>query len=169
MEEQEPVSEYVLRNKTRNISRTVIDKKWRPMAPEVQERVKDIFESVERPIVASFRTEKKRREGQEVLGKVVRKLRQSLVKLPVPAATKDLHFNLEKLTEETRIMQEKLEPTLRFNAVLEATMEKERKQLEQDETQLAELKKSAQHQESLRKQRAKKVSIHLYTAVQTDL
>src|SRR5690606_11436527 len=50
-DEQEPVSEYVLRNKTRNISRAVIDNRWKPMAPEVQERVKEIMESVERPII----------------------------------------------------------------------------------------------------------------------
>ncbi|RPA87003.1 hypothetical protein BJ508DRAFT_94447 [Ascobolus immersus RN42] len=156
-EEQEPVSEYILRNKTRNISRAVIDKRWRPMAPEVQERVKEIMESVERPIIASFRTEKKRREGQEVLGKAVRKLRQALVQLPVPTTTKDLHFNLEKLLEETRVMQEKLEPTLRFNAIVEATLEKERKQLEQDEAKLAELKANAHQQELLRKQRSKKM------------
>ncbi|RPB05531.1 hypothetical protein L873DRAFT_1797934 [Choiromyces venosus 120613-1] len=154
-EESGPAKMPILKPRVRNIPQEVVEAKWGFLSDKGREDLMDVIKAAERPVLMTFRRENRRVEAQEVLHRVVRKIGNSLTKVPVPPLGKDTHLNYEKLLDKNRALEAILEPDLRQIADLEAEIEKEQKLLEKEEDYLQELKKNATAQETIRRQKSR--------------
>ncbi|KAF2497689.1 hypothetical protein BU16DRAFT_482847 [Lophium mytilinum] len=109
----------------------------------MQEQIKNIFKTALRPVVASRRDERRRLEAEQVVGAMIRKLEQRLPKMPFPPNTKDTDFDLEKVVERNRMLENQLTPAMHSIDLLKAAIEKEEAQLERDKEVLAEFEENA--------------------------
>lgn len=57
----------------RHIAENTIKSKWTTLPDSVQDKVKDIFQSIERPVITRHRDERKRIEAQSALSAVRKK------------------------------------------------------------------------------------------------
>ncbi|KAI9804593.1 MAG: hypothetical protein M1833_006666 [Piccolia ochrophora] len=132
-------------------------KKWEKLPSLTQERVRRMFDAVERPVMMRYRDGKRRVEAQTALASLMRRLAKGLAKLPFPQTTKDAHFDHDKLLEMNRVLEAQLTPELHSIALLEAEVKKEEGLLQADRQRLSELEKHARAEASRRKQQGKRV------------
>ncbi|PWW77539.1 hypothetical protein C7212DRAFT_314626 [Tuber magnatum] len=145
----------MLKPRVRNVPQELVEAKWGILSDWGREEVMEVVRAAERPVLMTFRRENRRVEAQEVLHRVVRRIENSLTKVPVPPLGKDTYLNYEKLLGKNRALEAILEPDLRQIAELEAEIEKEQKLLEKEEDYLQELKKNAIAQENIRRQKSR--------------
>ncbi|KAL7275569.1 hypothetical protein RUND412_001495 [Rhizina undulata] len=143
----------MLKPRIRSVPQEVVTTKWGSLSEKGQEEVIEVLKLVERPVIMTFRKESKRVEAQTVLQGLMRKLRSSLPKLPVPPTGKDVNLNLEKLIDKNRELEALLEPDMRHISELQAEIEKETKALEMDRKKMAELSRNAQMEQNVRRQK----------------
>lgn len=62
-----------LKPRVRHVSERTIKSKWTTLPEPVQEKVRDMFKSLERPVIVRHRDERRRIEAQTAVGAVVRK------------------------------------------------------------------------------------------------
>ncbi|PUU83018.1 CENP-Q, a CENPA-CAD centromere complex subunit-domain-containing protein [Tuber borchii] len=154
-DESRPAKMPMLKPRVRNVPQEVVEAKWGVLSDKGREEVMEVVRAAERPVLMTFRRENRRAEAQEVLHRVVRKIGNSLTKVPVPPLGKDTYLNYEKLLSKNRALEAILEPDLRQIAGLEAEIEREQKLLEKEEDYLQELKKNAIAQENIRRQKSR--------------
>ncbi|CAZ84386.1 unnamed protein product [Tuber melanosporum] len=154
-DEPGPIKMPMLKPRVRNIPQEVVEAKWGVLTDKGRDEVMEVVRAAERPVLMTFRRENRRVEAQEVLHRLVRKIGNSLTKVPVPPLGKDAYFNYENLLDKNRALEAILEPDLRQIAGLEAEIEKEQKLLEKEEDYLQELKKNAIAQENIRRQKSR--------------
>lgn len=61
-----------LKQQVKNVSKHTIKSKWSSLPEPVQSKVRDLFRSLERPVIVRQRDERKRIEAQVALGGVVK-------------------------------------------------------------------------------------------------
>jgi kinetochore protein Fta7 len=61
-----------LKPQVKNVSKHTIKSKWSPLPEPVQTKVRELFRSLERPVIVRQRDERKRIEAQVALGGVVK-------------------------------------------------------------------------------------------------
>lgn len=62
-----------LKPRVRHVAERTIKSKWTTLPEPVQEKVRDMFKSLERPVIVRHHDERKRIEAQTAVGAVVRK------------------------------------------------------------------------------------------------
>ena len=68
-----PVGSLILEPRLRRISRNVVDTKWGPLPEGAQDRVKELFSSVERPVLIRIAEGRRRKEAEVALESVLRR------------------------------------------------------------------------------------------------
>lgn len=61
-----------LKPQVKNVSKQTIKSKWSSLPEPVQSKVRDLFRSLERPVIVRQRDERKKIEAQVALGSVVK-------------------------------------------------------------------------------------------------
>lgn len=115
-----------LEPRIRHVSQHTVKTKWVTLPEPMQDKVLELFRSVERPVIMRHRDEKKRIEAQTAVGTVIRKyvasrgrmqvqrggnllitlasgansLGRRLPRMPFPPVTKDANFDYESALDE---------------------------------------------------------------------
>ena len=72
LERQSRLRLAVLKPCLRYVHQDVIKDKWNVLPELLQDRIKQLFKSIERPVIASYRDDKKRIEAQVILSSITR-------------------------------------------------------------------------------------------------
>jgi kinetochore protein Fta7 len=88
-----------LKPHVRRIPRQTVSTKWDVLSQAAQEQARELFKAIERPVLMSYRNDRRREEAQSILGSVLRKLTTKIPRMPFPSQTKDIHFNYEMLLD----------------------------------------------------------------------
>ncbi|OCK77723.1 hypothetical protein K432DRAFT_384432 [Lepidopterella palustris CBS 459.81] len=151
---QEPVQEEVskkfqhLKPRTRHIPQAIIVSKWGAPSEQVRQQIRELFKLAKIPIITNRRDDARRHEAEIVLGTVIKRLEGRLPNMPFPPRTKDMHFDLEKVVERNRALENQLTPAQHSVDLLKAAIEKEELHLEADEKVLARLEQNARIEKS---------------------
>jgi hypothetical protein len=142
--EQPKTQTYVqLVPRTRRIPQEKIDT-WPQVSPQVLEEIVAVLRDAKKVIVNTARDDR-RELADERLGALVRTLEHQLADSRIPPQARDIHFNIDKLTERTA------------QVFREVTTERHSKQLLSDQVKVAErlLAKDEENLEQLKKNTAK--------------
>ncbi|KAF8863585.1 hypothetical protein BDZ45DRAFT_644426 [Acephala macrosclerotiorum] len=160
--EAEPTSmlyQY-LKPVTRKISLQKIDAKWEPLPPACVERVSNLLQDIQRPVVVRLNDQKKTQAGtalQMISRRLVSKLSKGLPFPPATRNTREEDFDFEKVLDHNRALELQLTPALHSNELLEAELAKEMARLEADKDILAELEANAKSEGTARNEAARKL------------
>ncbi|KAM5432115.1 hypothetical protein MferCBS31731_007616 [Microsporum ferrugineum] len=146
-----------LKPRIRHINEETIKSKWTTLPDSTQEKVKQLFLSVELPVITRNRDEKKRVEAQSALATVRKNLGKRLPKMPFPAGTRDGSFDYESALGESRVLESQLATTTSSIRLLQAEIKREEAELAKDKLKLEELERNAKAAESERKRLNKNV------------
>ncbi|KAM5447457.1 hypothetical protein MaudCBS49596_005968 [Microsporum audouinii] len=146
-----------LQPRIRHINEETIKSKWTTLPDSTQEKVKQLFLSVELPVITRNRDEKKRVEAQSALATVRKNLGKRLPKMPFPAGTRDGSFDYESALGESRVLESQLATTTSSIRLLQAEIKREEAELAKDKLKLEELERNAKAAESERKRLNKNV------------
>ncbi|KAJ9245390.1 CENP-Q, a CENPA-CAD centromere complex subunit-domain-containing protein [Paecilomyces variotii] len=144
-----------LKPRVRHISERTIKAKWTTLPEPVQQKVLDMFRSLERPVIVRQRDERKRIEAQTAVGALVRNLGRRLPRMPFPPITKDTNFDYESAIDEHRSLEAHLATVNSSIDLLQAEIDKEEALLAKETKQLEEMEKNAKAAESERKRQMK--------------
>ncbi|KAK2806622.1 hypothetical protein FQN51_006588 [Onygenales sp. PD_10] len=145
----------MLKPRTRHIAEHTIKTKWTTLPDSVQEKVKELFRSIERPVITRHRDERKRIDAQAAVVAVRRNLGRRLPRMPFPPATKDADFDYETALEENRTLELQLSSTTNSADLLRAEIKREEAELAKETAQLEELEKNAKAAKAERKRQTK--------------
>ncbi|EEQ31445.1 conserved hypothetical protein [Microsporum canis CBS 113480] len=149
-----------LQPRIRHINEETIKSKWTTLPDSTQEKVKQLFLSVELPVITRNRDEKKRVEAQSALATVRKNLGKRLPKMPFPAGTRDGSFDYESALGESRVLESQLATTTSSIRLLQAEIKREEAELAKDKLKLEELERNAKAAESERKRLNKNSSMN---------
>ncbi|KAL1966109.1 hypothetical protein VTN77DRAFT_4857 [Rasamsonia byssochlamydoides] len=144
-----------LKPRVRHISERTIKCKWTTLPEPVQEKVREMFRSLERPVIVRHRDERKRIEAQTAVAAVVKNLGRRLPRMPFPPLTKDANFDYEAALQEHRSLEAQLSTTTNSIDLLKMELEKEEALLAKETKQLEEMEKNAKRAEAERKRQMK--------------
>ncbi|KAJ6100204.1 hypothetical protein N7467_001739 [Penicillium canescens] len=144
-----------LKPHVRRVPERTIKSKWITLPEPVQERVRDMFHSLERPVIMRSQNERKRIEAQGAVQAVVRNLGKRLPRMPFPPATKDSNFDYESALNEHRALESSLATMTDSVDLLKAEIAKEEAALVRDKKSLQEMDKNAKRAEAERKRQTK--------------
>ncbi|KAJ5484135.1 hypothetical protein N7539_005931 [Penicillium diatomitis] len=145
-----------LKSSVRRINENTIKSKWTTLPEPVQEKVRDLFLALERPVIVRQQNERKRIEAQSAVRAVVNNLSKRLPRMPFPPITKDSNFDYESAIDEHRSLEASL-ATMKDSAdLLRAEIAKEESLLEQEKQSLQEMERNAKGAEAERKRSLKK-------------
>ncbi|OJJ47127.1 hypothetical protein ASPZODRAFT_132074 [Penicilliopsis zonata CBS 506.65] len=144
-----------LKPQVRNVPERTIKSKWTTLPEPAQEKVRDIFRTLERPVIVRHGNERKRIEAQAAVQAVVRNLGRRLTRIPFPPATKESNFEYETALDEHRSLEDHLGTVTDSIDLLKAQIAKEEALLARENKQLEELRKNAKAAETERKRQLK--------------
>ncbi|EEA22613.1 hypothetical protein TMatcc_001458 [Talaromyces marneffei ATCC 18224] len=144
-----------LKPQVRNVSKHTIKSKWSSLPEPVQNKVRELFRSLERPVIVRQRDEKKRIEAQVALGGVVKTLERRLPRMPFPPLTKDAGFDHESVLNEHRVLETQLSTTRNTIDLLKLEIEREEALLAKETKYVEEMEKNAKKAEVERKRQMK--------------
>ncbi|KAJ5973057.1 CENP-A-nucleosome distal centromere subunit CENP-Q [Penicillium vulpinum] len=144
-----------LKPHVRRVPEKTIKSKWVPLPEPVQEKVKDMFHTLERPVIMRNQNERKRIEAQAAVQAVVRNLGKRLPRMPFPPITKDSHFDYESALNEHRSLEGHLATMNDSVDLLKAEIAKEEALLARETKALQEMDKNAKRAEAERKRQTK--------------
>ncbi|CAI7622015.1 unnamed protein product [Penicillium bialowiezense] len=150
-----PESYAYLKPQVRRVPEKTIKSKWAPLPEPVQEKVRDMFHSLERPVIMRNQNERKRIEAQGAVQAVVRNLNKRLPRMPFPPVTKDSNFDYESALNEHRLLEANLATMNDSVDLLKAEIAKEEALLASETKSLQEMDKNAKRAESERKRQTK--------------
>ncbi|EEH11557.1 conserved hypothetical protein [Histoplasma capsulatum G186AR] len=145
----------ILKPRTRHIAERTIKTKWTTLPDSVQGMIKDLFRSIERPVVMRHRDERKRIEAQTAVVAVRKNLGRRLPRMPFPPGTKDADFDYEAALDENRALELQLAAVVNSADLLRAEIAREEAQLAKDKAQLEELEKNARAAQTERKRQTR--------------
>ncbi|EFQ99331.1 hypothetical protein MGYG_02344 [Nannizzia gypsea CBS 118893] len=148
---------FALKARIRHINEETIKSKWTTLPNSTQEKVKQLFQSVELPVITRNRDEKKRVEAQSALATVRKNLGKRLPKMPFPAGTRDGSFDYEGALGESRALESQLATATSSIQLLQAEIKREEAELARDKLKLEELERNAKAAEAERKRLNKNV------------
>ncbi|KAJ5113685.1 CENP-A-nucleosome distal centromere subunit CENP-Q [Penicillium angulare] len=154
--EDEPNKRYAyLKPQVRRVPEKTIKAKWTTLPEPVQEKVREMFQALERPVIMRQPNEKKRIEAQSAVQAVVRNLGKRLPRMPFPPITKDSNFDYESALDEHRTLEANLATITDSTDLLKAEIAKEEALLASERRELQDMDKNAKRAEAERKRQMK--------------
>ncbi|KAK9377467.1 CENP-Q, a CENPA-CAD centromere complex subunit-domain-containing protein [Lipomyces chichibuensis] len=147
-----------LRPVVRKVSQSVIQNDWMQLSDTAREEIMKVMKSVSFAVYNSVTGEEKKKEAQELVQSVLKKMERRLRRLPVPPKTKDRSFQYEKILELNASLEADLATDLQQISEIEAEIAAEQNELEKDRGYLQTLKHNAKSQELLRASQKKKLN-----------
>ncbi|KAJ5243363.1 uncharacterized protein N7469_001690 [Penicillium citrinum] len=145
-----------LKPQVRRVPEKTIKTKWAPLPEPVQEKVRELFHSLERPVIMRNKNEQKRIEAQTAVQAVVRNLEKRLPRMPFPPITKDSNFDFESALNEHQSLEANLSIMSDSINLLKSEIAKEQALLASEKTALHEMDKNAKRADAERKRQMKK-------------
>ncbi|KAF9893724.1 hypothetical protein FE257_009894 [Aspergillus nanangensis] len=140
-----------LKPQVRQISERTIKSKWSTLPEPVQDKVRDMFRALERPVIVRQQNERKRIEAQAAVQAVVKNLGKRLPRMPFPPITKDSAFEYEAALNEHSALEAGLATVTDSIDILKAEIEKEEASLAKETKQLHDMEKNKKRAETERK------------------
>ncbi|GFF26263.1 kinetochore protein fta7 [Aspergillus udagawae] len=144
-----------LKPQVRQVSERTIKSKWTTLPEPVQDKIRDMFRAVERPVIMRQQNERKRIEAQAAVQAVVRNLGKRLPRMPFPPVTKESVFDYEAALDEHVSLESSLATMTDSIDLLKAEIEREEALLTKETKQLQEMEKNANRAEAERKRQMK--------------
>ncbi|KAJ5444738.1 CENP-A-nucleosome distal centromere subunit CENP-Q [Penicillium daleae] len=144
-----------LKPTVRRIPEKTIKTKWTTLPEPVQDKVRDLFHSLERPVIVRQQNERKRIEAQSAVRAVVNNLGRRLPRMPFPPITKDSNFDYESALDEHRTLEANLATINDSADLLSAEIAKEEALLAEEKQSLQEMERNAKRAETERKRQMK--------------
>ncbi|GIJ88877.1 hypothetical protein Asppvi_007805 [Aspergillus pseudoviridinutans] len=144
-----------LKPQVRQVSERTIKSKWTTLPEPVQDKIRDLFRAVERPVIVRQQNERKRIEAQAAVQAVVRNLGKRLPRMPFPPVTKESVFDYEAALNEHVSLESSLATMTDSIDLLKAEIEREEALLARESKQLQEMEKNANRAEAERKRQMK--------------
>ncbi|GAB1191158.1 hypothetical protein APSETT444_000329 [Aspergillus pseudonomiae] len=144
-----------LKPQVRRVSERTIKSKWSTLPEPMQDKVRDMFRALERPVIVRQQNERKRIEAQAAVQAVVKNLGKRLPRMPFPPVTKDSVFEYEAALKEHCSLEASLATVMDSTDLLKAEIEKEEALLAKETKQLQEMEKNAKRAEAERKRQLK--------------
>ncbi|PYH90789.1 hypothetical protein BO71DRAFT_412325 [Aspergillus ellipticus CBS 707.79] len=145
-----------LKPQVRQVSERTIKSKWSTLSEPVQDKVRDMFRTLERPVIVRQQNENRRIEAQAAVQAVVKNLGKRLPRMPFPPVTKDSVFEYEAALKEHCALEATLATMTDSIDLLKTEVEKEEALLAKEKKQLQEMEKNAKRAETDRKRQSKK-------------
>lgn len=149
--------------RTRRIAREVIDT-WPHVSPQVLDQILKTLRDAKKDIVHTQRDEQRAITADETLGTIIRMLARQLSGSRIPPQAKDIHFNIDKLTERYLQLFRELTTARHSHQLLTEQVKVAQHLLKKDEESLEQLRKNARDWKTTWKQQEKpdRVRIRLY-------
>lgn len=140
---QSKAQSYVqLAMRTRRIAREVIET-WPHVSPPVLDQIVQTLRDAKKDIVNTQRDEQRAIAADETLGSLVRMLERRLSGSRIPPQAKDIHFNIDKLTERYAQLFQELTTARHSHQVLTEQVKVAQHLLQRDEESLERLRTNA--------------------------
>jgi chromosome segregation ATPase len=128
--------------KTKRIPQEQIDT-WPQVSSHVLEQIEAVIRDAKKDIANTQRDERKVMAAHDTLNPLVRKLTRQLAASRIPPQAKDIHFNIDKLTERNAQLSREVTTARHSKQLLSEQAKVAERMLEKDEEQLEQLKKDA--------------------------
>ncbi|KAL4867718.1 hypothetical protein BDV12DRAFT_170952 [Aspergillus spectabilis] len=140
-----------LKPQVRHISERTIKSKWSTLPAPAQDKIRDMFQALERPVIVRQQNDRKRYEAQAAVQAVVKNLGKRLPRMPFPPMTKDSVFEYEAALKEHNALEISLSTMNDSIDLLNHEIAKEEALLARETRQLQEMEKNAKRAEAERK------------------
>jgi hypothetical protein len=143
--EEEPKSrkKYVqLETRTKRIPQEQIDT-WPQVSSHVLEQIEAVVRDAKKDIANTQRDERRIMAAHNTLNPLVRKLTRQLAASRIPPQAKDIHFNIDKLTERNAQVSREVTTARHSKQLLSEQVRVAEHLLNQEEENLEQLKKAA--------------------------
>ncbi|KAL2832998.1 CENP-Q, a CENPA-CAD centromere complex subunit-domain-containing protein [Aspergillus cavernicola] len=154
-ESQHKKSYAHLKPQVRQISEKTIKSKWSTLPEPAQDKIRDMFRALERPVIVRQQNDKKRYEAQAAVQAVVKNLGKRLPRMPFPPLSKDSVFEYEAALNEHSAMESSLSTMTDSIDLLDNEIAKEEVLLARETKHLQEMEKNAKRAEADRKRQMK--------------
>lgn len=144
-----------LRPETRNVPKSTIASKWKAAPIPAQQAARNLLVNAKRAVMLDRHGNKRRTEAEINLASVLRNLEKKLPRVPFPPRTGESHFDLDKVMEHNRALENDLTPAIHAVELLEAAVEQERDRLHEDGQRLAKLEEDARKEETFQRRAIK--------------
>ncbi|PLB47816.1 hypothetical protein P170DRAFT_361212 [Aspergillus steynii IBT 23096] len=144
-----------LKPQVRQVSEKTIKSKWSTLPEPAQDKVRDMFRALERPVIVRHQNERKRIEAQAAVHVVVKNLAKRLPRMPFPPITKDSVFEYEAALKEHSSLEANLATVKDSTDLLKTEADREDALLAKEKKQLQEMEKNAKRAEMERKRQLK--------------
>ncbi|KAL3439370.1 CENP-Q, a CENPA-CAD centromere complex subunit-domain-containing protein [Aspergillus tetrazonus] len=140
-----------LKPQVRHISERTIKSKWSTLPEPTQDKIRDMLQALERPVIVRQQNERKRYEAQAAVQAVVKNLGKRLPRMPFPPMTKDSVFEYEAALKEHSALEASLSTMNDSIVLLNNEIAKEEALLAKETKQLQEMEKNAKRAEAERR------------------
>ncbi|KAK7533966.1 CENP-Q, a CENPA-CAD centromere complex subunit-domain-containing protein [Phyllosticta citribraziliensis] len=140
-----------LKPQTRNVPKSTIASKWKAAPIPAQQAARNLLVNAKRAVMLDRHDNKRRTEAEINLASVLRNLEKKLPRVPFPPRTGESHFDLDKVMEHNRALENDLTPAIHAVELLEAAVEEERDRLHEDGQRLAKLEEDARKEENFQR------------------
>ncbi|KAF1851946.1 uncharacterized protein K460DRAFT_325365 [Cucurbitaria berberidis CBS 394.84] len=135
--------QYVqLEAKTKKISQEQIDT-WPQVSPQVLEQISAVIRDAKKDIANTQRDERRVMDAHNTLNPLVRRLARQLEASRIPPQAKDIHFNIDKLTERNAQVSREVTTARHSKQLFSEQVKVAQSFLKKDEENLEQLKKHA--------------------------
>jgi hypothetical protein len=131
-----------LATRTRRIAQDRIDT-WPQVSPQVLNQIVEMLEDAKKDIVNTQRDHRRELLADETLNVLVGKLARQLSSSKIPPQAKDMHFNIDKLTERNAQLSREVTTERHSKQLLEEQVKVAQHMLESEQENLEQLKKNA--------------------------
>ncbi|KAH7398982.1 CENP-Q, a CENPA-CAD centromere complex subunit-domain-containing protein [Phaeosphaeria sp. MPI-PUGE-AT-0046c] len=131
-----------LETKTRRIPQEQIDT-WPQISSQVLSQIEAVLREAKKDIANTQRDERRIITAHNTLNPLVRKLGRQLAAARIPPQAKDIHFNIEKLTERNAQVSREVTSARHSKQLLTEQVRVAEHLLKKDEENLEQLKKAA--------------------------
>ncbi|KAL2846563.1 CENP-Q, a CENPA-CAD centromere complex subunit-domain-containing protein [Aspergillus pseudodeflectus] len=144
-----------LKPQVRHISERTIKAKWSTLPEPAQDKIRDMFRALERPVIVRQQNDRKRYEAQAAVQAVVKNLGKRLPRMPFPPLTKDSVFEYEAALKEHSALESTLSTMTDSIDLLKHEIAKEEALLAKEMKKLQELERDAKRVEAEGKRQMK--------------
>jgi chromosome segregation ATPase len=135
--------QYVqLEAKTKRISQEQIDG-WPQVSAQVLEQITTVIRNAKKDIAETQRDDRRIMAAHNTINPLVRRLARQLAASRIPPQAKDIHFNIDKLTERNAQISREVTTARHSKQLLGEQVKVAERLLEKDEANLEELKRNA--------------------------
>lgn len=128
--------------RTRRIAREVMES-WPVVSAQVMDQMIETLREAKKEVVNTQRDEQRAMAADETLGSMVRMLARQLSGSRIPPQAKDIHFNIDKLTERYGHLFRELSTERHSHQLLTEQVKVAQQLLKRDEARLEQVKKNA--------------------------